>query len=35
MIEALAWLREVNKEFRPNTNIDTIIREYELRIKEM
>lgn len=35
MIEALAWLKEVNKEFRPNTNLDTIIREYESRIKEL
>ena len=35
MIEALAWLREVQKEFRGNTNLDTIIRTYETVIKEM
>ena len=35
MIEALAWLYEIKKEFRPNTNIERIIREYKERIKEL
>ena len=35
MIEALAWLREVQKEFHVHTNIDTAIKTYESIIKEI
>ena len=35
IIEALAWLREIEKMFRVNTNIDTAIRTLESELKEM
>lgn len=35
IIHCVAVLKEVQKEFRFNTNIDTAIREYESRLKEL
>lgn len=35
MKNCLAVLKEVQREFRVNTNLDTAIRTYESRIKEM
>lgn len=35
MLNCLAVLKEVEKEFRYNTNIDVIIRTYETKIKEL
>lgn len=35
ILRCLAALKEVEKEFRYNTNIDTIIKTYESQLKEM
>lgn len=35
ILRCISVLKEVEKEFRYNTNIDTIIKTYESRIKEM
>lgn len=35
MLHSIAVMKEVQKEFRLNTNIDTAIRTYESLIKEM
>ena len=35
ILHCLAVLKEVEKEFRYNTNIDTIINTYESQLKEM
>ena len=35
ILHCLAVLKEVEKEFRYHTNIDTIIKTYESQLKEM
>lgn len=35
IIHCVSVLKEVQKDFRFNTNIDTAIREYESRLKEL
>lgn len=35
MLKCISFLKEVQKEFRFNTNIDTVVTTYESIIKEM